>query len=559
MRVTRREFLKYCSVAAGALGLSAATLFKLKETLAKEGGIPIVWLHGASCSGDSISLLNTIFYTDPVGLLVTDGVDLEFHQTVMNTSGTDLPNATDSLIEARLHLPISIDNYAGWSTETWSDGYESIKLTVGNRSDPLVWVDAKVHPVTPLLLNEFSISFKFKTSEKQAPYIELDLENQDTGDTRTISSHYPGIDATDVPWVAPPSKGIFGATDWHQVSTHDFALWRLGSVPPAALPGLGTAPYVTLADMKQTYNTWKITRVRIVNRGNAVYGTVTLPCTIYVDNIMVGGIAYEDESDSITFNAEPEPVEGPFVLAIEGSILTATPLGGTLAGQFCEVGPMVRAGDPDETMLHAFLEYAKAAQAVLAIGTCASYGGIPAATGSVTGAKGCSAVLKEYGITTPVINIPGCPAHPDWIVGTIVQYLSKGLAGIELDAQGRPRDYYPHYVCNGNIDVQCPWVLNAGGQSQGLAYRKWGSVPAGPGDTYDAINYPAGHMYEGCLGDLGCRGRKTKADCAYRKWNANATLTPGILGVNWCVGSRGGCQGCTDPNFPSDSRFYTFI
>ena len=210
--------------------------------------------------------------------------------------------------------PNSIDNFAGWSTETWADGYESIKLTVGDRSDPAVWADAKVQPVPPLLLNEFSISFLFKTSEEQAPYLELDLENQDTGATTTISSHYPGIDATDVPWVAPPSGGIFGATDWHQVSTHDFALWIEGSQPPAALYGPGTAPYRSLADMKQTYCTWKITGVRIVNRGNAIYRPVTVPCTIYVDEIRVGGIAYEEESDYVIFNIEPEPEPEPSVL-----------------------------------------------------------------------------------------------------------------------------------------------------------------------------------------------------------------------------------------------------
>ena len=66
-------------------------------------------------------------------------------------------------------------------------------------------------------------------------------------------------------------------------------------------------------------------------------------------------------------------------------------------------------------------------------------------------------------------------------------------------------------------------------------------------------------MFEGCLGVLGCRGRKTHADCAYRKWNADTTLTPGTLGVNWCVGSRGGCQGCTEPDFPMLKRFYTFV
>jgi hydrogenase small subunit len=64
MRITRREFLKYCTISAAALGLTSTQLAKLEKALAKEGPgtVPVVWLHGASCSGDSTSLLNTIFY-----------------------------------------------------------------------------------------------------------------------------------------------------------------------------------------------------------------------------------------------------------------------------------------------------------------------------------------------------------------------------------------------------------------------------------------------------------------------------------------------------------------
>jgi len=348
-------------------------------------------------------------------------------------------------------------------------------------------------------------------------------------------------------------------------------------IPDNEIPGTYQDPFGgNWAWVRGNFGTWVVTAVRIVDRGNnALYAPDTNSCTMYIDGIVVAGVAYEDRSPFIALAPAALGSGGGYVLAIEGSVVTGKPTGGTLAGEYCEVGPMVAPGDPDETMLHAFLTYARSAAAVLAIGTCASFGGIPKL--GVTGAKGCAEVLKANGIKTPVINVPGCPAHPDWIVGTIAAFLARGLDGISLDSKLRPRDFYGGYVCNGNIDVTCPWRYNndlnedgAGddginpvGESRGLAKYKWGSVVTP--ETYSdesplgSTIYPVGHMFEGCLGVLGCRGRKTHADCAYRKWNAATTLTPGTLGVNWCVGSRGGCQGCTEPGFPMLKRFYTFV
>jgi hydrogenase small subunit len=329
-----------------------------------------------------------------------------------------------------------------------------------------------------------------------------------------------------------------------------------------------------------------VTKVRIIDQGDTTgISADNATCTEYVDDIWIAGISYADRSASIFLYPGVGATGVGFVLAVEGSVVTGKPagLGASYAGEFCEVGPMVPGTGPggDETMLNAFLTYARQASAVLAIGTCASYGGIPKLnTTDKTNCKGCAQVLKENGIKTPVINVPGCPAHPDWIVGTIVAFIARGLDGIDLDSKGRPRDYYGGYVCNGNQgniaqsqDVACPWRYNAGpttngpvttGESRGLAKYKWGSIPNGTTETYGDetsgdVTYPNGHTFEGCLGVLGCRGRKTHADCAYRKWNANTNLTPGTLGVNWCVGSRGGCQGCTEPDFPMLKRFYTFV
>ena len=113
-----------------------------------------------------------------------------------------------------------------------------------------------------------------------------------------------------------------------------------------------------------------------------------------------------------------------------------------------------------------------------------------------------------------VINIPGCPVHPDWLVGTIAYLLQNGRAP-ELDSLRRPKMYFAT-----TVHEQCP-------------YR----------DDDDR-----------CLEDKGCRGKKAKGDCPRRQWNA--AVSKGY-GVNWCVIAGSPCQGCTEPGFPdSMSPFY---
>ena len=170
------------------------------------------------------------------------------------------------------------------------------------------------------------------------------------------------------------------------------------------------------------------------------------------------------------------------------------------------------------------------AAAVLALGTCAAYGGIPAAKGSVTEAMGTGAMLKQAGIKTPVVNIPGCPPQPDWIVGTIALALQKikekgleaGLAEVVslLDSEGRPLPFYGR-----NVHENCPYL-----------------------GKYDEGKFSATFTEkDGCRYDLGCKGPGAYCDSFERKWN----------GVNWCV-ANAICIGCTEPSFPDgQSPFYS--
>ena len=204
--------------------------------------------------------------------------------------------------------------------------------------------------------------------------------------------------------------------------------------------------------------------------------------------------------------------KGGFVLAIDGAI----PLGET-AG-YCVIGE--RDGKP-VTMETRLEELSRDALAVLAVGTCASFGGIPAGEPNPSNCKPVHQVLKEKGISTPVVNIPGCPPHPDWIVGTVASILLKGLpTAADLDDNLRPLAFYGKL-----IHENCPR----------RAYFDEGKFAKKFGD-------------EGCLYELGCKGPITYADCPLRKWNS---------GTNWVIGAGAPCNGCTQPEFPDQtSPFY---
>jgi len=204
-----------------------------------------------------------------------------------------------------------------------------------------------------------------------------------------------------------------------------------------------------------------------------------------------------------------EEYKGKFSLAVEGAIPTAA------EGKYCIVGEM---GGKEITMVDMIKDLGAKAGSVLAVGTCAAFGGIPAAKGNVTGATGVMDFFKANSISTPTINLPGCPPHPDWIVGSIAYLLTKGIP--EVDGNGRPTLFYGE-----NIHDNCPHL-----------------------DEYDAGEMAAKLSdAKGCRMDLGCKGPDTYADCFKRKWNS---------GMNWCI-DNSVCIGCVEPGFPDGtSPFY---
>ncbi|MCD6319316.1 MAG: hydrogenase small subunit [Candidatus Desulfofervidaceae bacterium] len=207
---------------------------------------------------------------------------------------------------------------------------------------------------------------------------------------------------------------------------------------------------------------------------------------------------------------ETSAAKGKFIIALEGGI----PVGAD--GRYCVIGEKE---GKEITIMSALLEAAPKAMAVLAIGTCAAYGGIQAAKPNPTQAVGAQEFFKMKGIKTPVINIPGCPAHPDWIVGTIAHVLLYGIP--KLDDLGRPTLFYGSCVHD-----HCP-------------YRGFYDDETFCKDFNDK---------EGCRYQLGCKGPDAYCDAWKRGWNG---------GVNWCVRSAT-CIACVEPNFwDTESPFYS--
>ncbi len=207
-----------------------------------------------------------------------------------------------------------------------------------------------------------------------------------------------------------------------------------------------------------------------------------------------------------------EKYKGEFILVLEGAIPTAD------NGMYCTVGEV---GNTPIPVLDWVKDLGPKAQAVLAVGTCATSGGIPAADPNPTDCKSAGEIFEANGIDTPLINLPGCPPHPDWMVGTIYHYLKYGLP--QLDEVGRPKLFYGK-----TIHDECP-------------NRSY----------FDNGEFAEKLSDDGCLFMLGCQGPETYSDCPIRLWNS---------GVNWCIGSGAPCIGCCKPEFPDGtSPFYAML
>lgn len=196
---------------------------------------------------------------------------------------------------------------------------------------------------------------------------------------------------------------------------------------------------------------------------------------------------------------------GPFLLVVEGTIPTR------YDGRSAVVAR--KADGTWLTALEAVQKLGPRAEHVIAFGSCASFGGPFAADPNPTGSKPVSAVLDRR-----VINVSGCPAHPDWLVGTITHLLLYGP--LPLDGFGRPVLFYGR-----TAHSRCPRRALF---DQGIFATEVGG--------------------EGCLFKVGCKGPVSHCDSPLRQWHGY---------WNWTVENNAPCIGCTEPGFPD--RFEPFF
>jgi hydrogenase small subunit len=201
-----------------------------------------------------------------------------------------------------------------------------------------------------------------------------------------------------------------------------------------------------------------------------------------------------------------EIVNKEFILAVEGAVATKN------NGLYNVIGRWK--GKPI-TALKAVKLLGERASHVIALGACASHGGVSAAKPNPAECVSVQSVLNRI-----VIKLPGCPCHPDWFLGTLAHILLYGEP--ELDSRDRPLLFYSTLIHD-----RCP---RRSFFDKGIFAKKLGEST--------------------CMFKLGCRGPVTRIDCPIRKWNQY---------VNWPVEDDTPCIGCAQFGFPDQMEpFITY-
>lgn len=204
-----------------------------------------------------------------------------------------------------------------------------------------------------------------------------------------------------------------------------------------------------------------------------------------------------------------EPVD---IFCLEGSVMTGPD--GT--------GMFHRMAGSDQPMMSMIERIARQADYVLAVGSCAAFGGITAAGGNEVGAVGLAYDGDSAGGLLgadfrsrkglPVINIAGCPIHPGWFTDTVMQIGAGAFDESDVDEWQRPTAYTGHLV------------------HHGCARNEFYEFKASAVKLSDM----------GCMMEnLGCKGTQARADCNIRAWNGSGS----------CLDGNYPCINCTAPRF----------
>ncbi len=197
--------------------------------------------------------------------------------------------------------------------------------------------------------------------------------------------------------------------------------------------------------------------------------------------------------------------KGKYIVVVDGSVPIKD------GGVYSAIAGVSNAQMLEETLRDAF--------AVVAVGSCACFGGIPSAKPNPTGAV----AISELAGAKPLINIPGCPPIAEAMTGVLSYVLSFGKLP-DLDHLGRPKAFYGE-----TIHDRC--------------YRRPFYERGLFADGFDDEGARQGY----CLYKLGCKGPTTYNACATLKWNG---------GVSFPIQSGHGCLGCSEPDFWDRGGFY---
>ncbi|MGB5275997.1 MAG: hydrogenase small subunit [Gammaproteobacteria bacterium] len=276
------------------------------------------------------------------------------------------------------------------------------------------------------------------------------------------------------------------------------------ALPPTMIPTIANAlekakkpSVIWLSFQECTGCTESLTRAHSATVENLIFDSISLD---YHHTLQ----AASGHAAEAAREAAMEENKGKYLLVVDGSIPLGNPGYSTIAGI---------------SNLDMLTDTAKGAAAIISVGSCAAFGGIPNAKPNPTGAVAVSDIIKDKDI----INVPGCPPIPVVITGVLTHFLTFGTLP-ELDHLGRPMAFYGQ-----SIHDRC--------------YRRPFYDKGLFAETFD----DEGARLGWCLYKLGCKGPSTYNACATTKWNG---------GVSFPIEAGHPCIGCSEPHFWDGGGFY---
>ncbi len=312
--------------------------------------------------------------------------------------------------------------------------------------------------------------------------------------------------------LSPKDKTLGEALRSQGISRRSFlkfcaATASMMALPPSMIPTIANAlekarrpSVIWLSFQECTGCTESLTRAHTATVESLIFDSISLD---YHHTLQ----AASGHAAEAAREAAMEENYGEYLLVVDGSIPLDNPGYSTIAGI---------------SNLDMLMDTAKGAAAIISVGTCAAFGGIPHAKPNPTGAVSVGDIIKDK----PIINVPGCPPIPVVITGVLTHFLTFGTIP-ELDHLGRPKTFYGQ-----SIHDRC--------------YRRPFYDKGLFAETFDDEGAKKGW----CLYKLGCKGPTTYNACATTKWNG---------GVSFPIESGHPCLGCSEPDFWDGGGFYKAI